>query len=438
MKHDPNHPTFLYAILAGVALGFATAIPLTVAATSLQLGVTVPSSWNESNRQAVLEWNAEPAKTYLVQSAGDLMSGTPWKTEAPVRASTVGPIKWMAPEALGERKYYRLVLPQPGVFSVEPAFVNSDDPAALLYLIGQCFPTNGSVVINGLNFTPTLADSNGGWMAISLNGLPPGTPILGNILVLDNTSNIVTTLPLQNPVIYGTKLTAEQLQGPPDEPPASPQAVVGGWLSKKGYDYYKARSDLSSANTQVNPYFQDNSMAGDMPMSSRWGYEYYRAKSDLNAAGLHSNPYFQENQNTGAMPHGKLSSGAIVGIAVGSVVGIADSGFGDGDDAQVVEGKKGINAVNVKLARAAPGSATAAGIAGGVVAGIVVARSSGELQSEEIDFAIPGRGLDFAWTRTYRSRAEATTAQAAGWDFSFNVSSMCWNGVGINSMNVAQ
>ena len=182
----------------------------------------------------MLEWNAEPAKTYLVQSATNLSPETIWKTEEPVRAATNGPIKWMAPEALRTQKYYRLILPQPEVFSVEPAFVNSDDPAALFYLIGQCLPTNGSVVINGLNFTPTLVDSNGGWMAISLNGLPPGTPITGSILVLDNASNVVTTLPLQNPVIYGTELTAEQLQGPPDEPPASPHALLVAWLSKKG------------------------------------------------------------------------------------------------------------------------------------------------------------------------------------------------------------
>ncbi len=129
-----------------------------------------------------------------------------------------------------------------------------------------------------------------------------------------------------------------------------------------------------------------------------------------------------------------------MGIAVGSVVGRAHSGCPTESVELIVEdfdwkgwagggggsgsnGRKGINAVNVKLARTASSSATIAGISGGVVAGIVVAcLSSGELQAEEIDLVIPGRGLDFAWTRTYRSRTEATTAQGAGWDFSFNVS----------------
>jgi YD repeat-containing protein len=376
MKNSLMRGALRLAFASG-ATWLALLLPATSNSTSVQLDFTVPSSFNESNRQAVLEWNAEPAKTYLVQSATNLSPETVWKTEDAVRASTNGPIKWMAPESLRTQKYYRLILPQPEVFSVEPSFVNSDDPTALLYLIGQCFPTNGSVFINGLNFTPTLVDSNGGWMAISLNGLPPGTPILGNILVLDNSSNIVTSLPLQNPVFYGTELTAEQLQGPPDEPPASPQAVTGGWLSRKGYDYYKAQSDL-------------------------------------NAAGLQNNPYFHENPLTGEMPQGKLSPGAIAGIAVGGFVGaraghlvevleivghqinyaLWGGGGGGGSG-----GKKGINAVNVKLAF-----------------------SSGELESEEADLVVPGRGLDFAWTRTYRSRAEGTTAQGAGWDFSFNVS----------------
>src|SRR4051794_36524287 len=107
------------------------ALALPAAATSLQLNFTVPSSFNESNLQAVLEWNAEPARTYLVQSASDLSPATEWKTEEPVRATKAGPLQWMAPEPLRTQKYYRLMLPKPEVFSVEPAFVNSDDPSAL-------------------------------------------------------------------------------------------------------------------------------------------------------------------------------------------------------------------------------------------------------------------------------------------------------------------
>lgn len=34
--------------------------------------------------------------------------------------------------------------------------------------------------------------------------------------------------------------------------------------SRRGYDYYKAQSDMSAANTNTNPYFQNNELAGEM------------------------------------------------------------------------------------------------------------------------------------------------------------------------------
>ena len=38
-----------------------------------------------------------------------------------------------------------------------------------------------------------------------------------------------------------------------------------------------------------------------------------------------------------------------------------------------------------------------------------------------VDLHIPGRGLDFTWARTYRSRTGSNTAAGNGWDFSCNV-----------------
>jgi phage tail-like protein len=48
--------------------------------------------------------------------------------------------------------------------------------------------------------------------------------------------------------------------------------------------------------------------------------------------------------------------------------------------------------------------------------------SCAEVQVNAVDMVIPGRGLDFVWARTYRSRTGATTAMGNGWDFSCNVS----------------
>merc|ERR1711991_323297 len=42
-------------------------------------------------------------------------------------------------------------------------------------------------------------------------------------------------------------------------------ALIVAFLSKKGYDYYKAQSDSAAAGLHLNPYFQENTLSGDMP-----------------------------------------------------------------------------------------------------------------------------------------------------------------------------
>ena len=49
-----------------------------------------------------------------------------------------------------------------------------------------------------------------------------------------------------------------------------------------------------------------------------------------------------------------------------------------------------------------------------------VSLHSGELQIEETDLAIAGRGFDFAWTRLYRSREWRSTAMGAGWTHAYD------------------
>lgn len=47
---------------------------------------------------------------------------------------------------------------------------------------------------------------------------------------------------------------------------------------------------------------------------------------------------------------------------------------------------------------------------------------SGELHLREVDLVVPGRGLDFEWVRTYRSRLGSDTPQGHGWTSSYDVS----------------
>lgn len=46
---------------------------------------------------------------------------------------------------------------------------------------------------------------------------------------------------------------------------------------------------------------------------------------------------------------------------------------------------------------------------------------SGEFYHAEEDLRIPGRGIDFVWSRKYRSKTGPNTAQGNGWDFAYNI-----------------
>ena len=285
-------------------------------ATSLHLDFAPPTSFNDFNPRAILEWDAEAGKTYVIQSADEITPTADWKNEDVAMQRSVGPVRWMAPEALRNKKYYRLVLPRPEVHSIEPAFVNSDDTNALLYLVGQGLPTNATVVVNGQSFNPTAADSNGTWVAISIESLPVGTSVTGAVQVLDSGSNVVAQLPVDDPIFYGTEPTPEQLQGPPEEPPASPQSSSGWRLWNKRKFAAQELSDKEGSRGRQAP------------------------------------------------------------AAVPRAAGLRHAVF----------------------------------------------LATGEVRCQETDLAIAGRGLDFVWGLTYRSRTGPTTATGHGWDFSYNIS----------------
>jgi YD repeat-containing protein len=46
---------------------------------------------------------------------------------------------------------------------------------------------------------------------------------------------------------------------------------------------------------------------------------------------------------------------------------------------------------------------------------------SGEFHKSVVDLQIPGRGFDFIWARTYRSRTGLNTRIGNGWDYSYNI-----------------
>ena len=187
----------------------------------LQIGIEQKDSANNSNLSAFLIWDAVPDEVYQVQSASNLASAT-WKTEQPVKAGSIGPIKWIAPESLGNQKFYRLALPQPQIFSIEPASFASGTTVDI-YLLGQAFSSNQVVRLNGVDqknvllLSPTL-------LRITVVPQTPGTYEFELVVA----GSIVSTFPVQ--VFDATSLPAVLLQEPPENPPGSPLTTA-----KRGY-----------------------------------------------------------------------------------------------------------------------------------------------------------------------------------------------------------
>jgi len=179
----------------------------------------------------------------VVQTTTNLADPSSWSSVDLVQSAT-GSLRWMSPEALEASKYYRLVLPQPLVFSVEPAIV-APGVAVDFYVLGQCFPTNAALQINGVTQAGAVVVSSS---LMTISGFVPDLPgtyqirlMVGGVGV--SAFSVVCADALANPELV--------MQGPPTmEPPASPSAI---WLSKKGYDYYKAQSDLTSAGAMNIP-----------------------------------------------------------------------------------------------------------------------------------------------------------------------------------------
>ncbi|MDB6066227.1 MAG: wapA, partial [Pedosphaera sp.] len=324
-----------------------------MADTTLQLGLTQPNVPAGSSQSAFLQWTAASDGIYKVQSNTNLDGSSPWITEEPVQAN-VGPIRWMAPESIEKSKYYRLLLPQPDIFSVEPALLTTS--GGTVYLIGQGLSTNGQMRVAGLVLPP--------------NVLQPGSVY----------SFVVPTL------AAGTY---------------DVEWLVNGQVAATGYKLFSITAEVQPAGVAQRPY--------EIPQEPL-------ASPDSSLARIkETGQWWAGRANKRSYTSGKYA--------------IELDNFTTGE---VQEGKKGLNAVNVKLAsrvigtRALPAVGTGPNgqglrLSGGGESSEFVQACSGEVQVEAVDLVVPGRGLDFVWGRKYRSNVGRNYPTGNGWSFCYDV-----------------
>jgi YD repeat-containing protein len=187
--------------------------------TSLQLRYTGTDF--EGRRSIQLEWSALSNANYLVQSAVDLTAPVAWKTVDVVKpTNSVGQYE-IKGRSIPENsvEFFRLVLPQPQIFNVEPAIVVPSTPVTL-YVLGQCFDTNTVLQINGITQAGAVVESSSRISVPSFTPDVPGTYevrlLVGGIAV--SSINIICADAVANPELV--------LQGPPMLPPTAPVALM--------------------------------------------------------------------------------------------------------------------------------------------------------------------------------------------------------------------
>ena len=339
----------VYRALAGVLFTAFLALgvtPLRGGDTSaLQIGINPTSSVNEFTRSAFLTWTAQPGYVYKVQSRATLDAGTPWVTDEPVQATSTT-MKWMAPQGLGARRYYQLLLPQPAIFNVEPAII-APGAAMDIYVLGQLFDSNVVLSVNGVTQTNAVVQSS---TVIERPSFVPGTPgsyqfsvAVGGVVV----SSFTVTC-------ADVSVTPElALQGPPGQPPAGPSL-------------YRARGTKSRSNIQNN-------------RASGGGGGAFGNSGTVLATGkvIKSRSNVQNNFTAGGGDPDHDEDGN----------DFADARTGDDCDDHDPN----------------------------------IHPWSGEVVQQVVDLAVAGRGLDFVWARTYRSRTGRFDAYGSTWTTSYDV-----------------
>jgi YD repeat-containing protein len=260
----------------------ARALGLAVTLASLTAAQAGPDSKAISNfgmtgeQRFFVEWQGIPEALYRVQSRDHLSPDAAWKTEDVLCADDL-PMHWTAREAIGSQKFYRLELPSPEIFRVEPARFPAG-VATEFYLVGQCFTSNDVVRFAGEAQAEVLL-INPSLLRVSVVPQTAGTYVF-ELVVTD--SGGLSSFPV---MAYDPDAPpAEILQEPPQSPPASPSSppLVDGAppaLISAGVQLHSGEVRVESVDLVIPGRNIESDLAIDLVYRRR-----YHSRSEPNTA----------------------------------------------------------------------------------------------------------------------------------------------------------
>ena len=169
---------------------------------------------------------AMPGAVYLLQTRERLATGSPWVTHEPIAAvSNVLSYEW--PLRDGTTSFFRLEMPEPAIFRVEPAVVSTG--GGEIYVFGQCLGSNGTVRVGGVvgGLVP-----GGAILSAYRCLLPPMAPGVYDVEWLEGGVVVATGEKLMTFAAVKPGDSLQRLLEPPAEPPASPMKVRNGGMVK--------------------------------------------------------------------------------------------------------------------------------------------------------------------------------------------------------------
>jgi YD repeat-containing protein len=318
---------------------------------------------------------------YDIQVRTNLSPTSSWSLLGTV-TGVDGETTYPVPSDASPSRFFRVLFPQPTVVAGEPAYAPSE--GGTVYVTGLFFYPGDQIRIGGLPLlnvvflSPTL-------ISATLPALPPG--LYGVEVVSGSSGGVLATLP---DAIEVAPPFTRTLQEPAQWPPAGPSES-----GKKG---------LNAVNVKLA--FDDDGAAE--AFLSKKGYDYYQAQSSLNSAALSAG-----NGHVTVLKGHALNDGHVTVLkasAQGSGhVTVLKGRDDDCDGIETTLRGKGHVTVLKSHDQDCDGETD-------------LLLHSGEIQQQVTDLTLPGRGLDFVWTRTYRSRTGQDTSQGTRWSHGYDVS----------------